>query len=88
MSCRPELKGKLLAEGTWDFAIVDDLHPAGWRSGGRQNAVERLRQHVPQREIEVAGDTVPVLHGHRDERVRRNHSSSCFRLGLLADIDN
>jgi ureidoacrylate peracid hydrolase len=28
MNCRPELKGKLLTEGTWDFAIVDDLKPA------------------------------------------------------------
>jgi ureidoacrylate peracid hydrolase len=29
MACRPELKGKLLVEGTWDFAIVDELklHP-------------------------------------------------------------
>src|SRR5262245_11037868 len=27
MSCRPELKGKLLVEGTWDFAIVDELEP-------------------------------------------------------------
>ena len=25
MNCRPELKGKLLVEGTWDFAIVDEL---------------------------------------------------------------
>ena len=27
MSCRPELKGKLLIEGTWDFEIVDELKP-------------------------------------------------------------
>jgi ureidoacrylate peracid hydrolase len=27
MNCRPELKGKLLTEGTWDFAIVDKLRP-------------------------------------------------------------
>lgn len=27
MACRPELKGKLLIEGTWDFAIVDQLQP-------------------------------------------------------------
>jgi len=27
MACRPELKGKLLTEGTWDFAIVDELKP-------------------------------------------------------------
>jgi len=27
MACRPELKGKLLTEGTWDFAIVDALKP-------------------------------------------------------------
>jgi ureidoacrylate peracid hydrolase len=27
MKCRPELKGKLLTEGTWDFAMVDDLRP-------------------------------------------------------------
>jgi ureidoacrylate peracid hydrolase len=27
MNCRPELKGKLLTEGTWDFAIVDELKP-------------------------------------------------------------
>jgi len=27
MNCRPELKGKLLTEGTWDFAIVEDLRP-------------------------------------------------------------
>jgi|SRR5579871_362524 len=27
MNCRPELKGKLLIEGTWDFAIVDELQP-------------------------------------------------------------
>ena len=27
MNGRPELKGKLLIEGTWDFAIVDDLKP-------------------------------------------------------------
>jgi ureidoacrylate peracid hydrolase len=27
MNCRPELKGKLLIEGTWDFAIVDELKP-------------------------------------------------------------
>jgi len=27
MNCRPELKGKLLIEGTWDFAIVDELRP-------------------------------------------------------------
>lgn len=27
MNCRPELKGKLLTEGTWDFAIVDELQP-------------------------------------------------------------
>ena len=27
MNCRPELKGKLVTEGTWDFAIVDDLEP-------------------------------------------------------------
>jgi ureidoacrylate peracid hydrolase len=27
MNSRPELKGKLLTEGTWDFAIVDELKP-------------------------------------------------------------
>lgn len=27
MHVRPELKGKLLTEGTWDFAIVDELKP-------------------------------------------------------------
>ena len=27
MHCRPELKGKLLIEGTWDFAVVDELKP-------------------------------------------------------------
>ncbi len=27
MNQRPELKGKLLTEGTWDFAIVDELAP-------------------------------------------------------------
>ena len=27
MNCRPELKGRLLVEGTWDFAIVDELAP-------------------------------------------------------------
>jgi ureidoacrylate peracid hydrolase len=27
MSCQPDLKGKLLIEGTWDFAIVDELKP-------------------------------------------------------------
>ncbi len=28
MRARPELKGKLLVEGTWDFQIVDELGPA------------------------------------------------------------
>jgi ureidoacrylate peracid hydrolase len=27
MNSRPELKGKLVTEGTWDFAIVDELTP-------------------------------------------------------------
>jgi ureidoacrylate peracid hydrolase len=27
MNCRPELKGKLIAQGAWDFAIVDELAP-------------------------------------------------------------
>jgi ureidoacrylate peracid hydrolase len=27
MHARPELKGKILTEGTWDFAIVDELRP-------------------------------------------------------------
>lgn len=27
MNCRPELKGKLVTLGTWDFAIVDELRP-------------------------------------------------------------
>jgi len=27
MNCRPELKGKLVTEGTWGFAIVDELAP-------------------------------------------------------------
>jgi ureidoacrylate peracid hydrolase len=27
MNCRPELKGKLLTEGTWDFDIVEELKP-------------------------------------------------------------
>lgn len=27
MSTRPELKGKLLTEGSWDFAVVEDLAP-------------------------------------------------------------
>lgn len=27
MKSRPELKGKLLTEGTWDFAIVEELRP-------------------------------------------------------------
>ena len=27
MSTRPELKGKLLTEGSWDFALVDELAP-------------------------------------------------------------
>jgi ureidoacrylate peracid hydrolase len=27
MNCRPELKGKLLTEGTWDFDIVEELRP-------------------------------------------------------------
>ena len=27
MRCRPELKGTLLTEGTWDFAIVEELNP-------------------------------------------------------------
>lgn len=28
MNQKPELKGKILTEGTWDFAIVDELKPA------------------------------------------------------------
>jgi ureidoacrylate peracid hydrolase len=27
MNCRPDLKGKLLTEGSWDFAVVDELKP-------------------------------------------------------------
>jgi len=27
MNCRPEWKGKLLTEGTWDFEIVEELKP-------------------------------------------------------------
>jgi ureidoacrylate peracid hydrolase len=27
MNCRPELKGKLLTEGSWDFDIVEELKP-------------------------------------------------------------
>lgn len=27
MNCRPELKGTLVTEGTWDFAVVDELAP-------------------------------------------------------------
>ena len=27
MNCRPELKGTLVTEGTWDFAILDELAP-------------------------------------------------------------
>jgi ureidoacrylate peracid hydrolase len=27
MNCRPELKGQLVTEGTWDFAVVDALAP-------------------------------------------------------------
>lgn len=27
MNCRPELKGTLVTEGTWDFAIVEELTP-------------------------------------------------------------
>lgn len=27
MNCRPELKGTLVTDGTWDFAIVDELAP-------------------------------------------------------------
>ena len=27
MNCRPELKGTLVTEGTWDFAIIDELAP-------------------------------------------------------------
>ena len=27
MNSRPELKGKLVTEGTWDFAVVDELAP-------------------------------------------------------------
>jgi ureidoacrylate peracid hydrolase len=27
MNCRPELKGQLLTEGTWDFDIVEELKP-------------------------------------------------------------
>lgn len=27
MRCRPELKGSLVTEGTWDFAVVDELAP-------------------------------------------------------------
>src|SRR5262245_5052218 len=27
MNCRTELKGKLLIEGTWDFAVVEELKP-------------------------------------------------------------
>jgi ureidoacrylate peracid hydrolase len=27
MNCKPELKGKLLTEGTWDFEIVEELKP-------------------------------------------------------------
>ena len=27
MNCRPELKGTLVTEGTWDFAVIDELAP-------------------------------------------------------------
>jgi ureidoacrylate peracid hydrolase len=27
MNCRPELKGRLLTEGTWDFDVVEELKP-------------------------------------------------------------
>ena len=27
MNCRPELRGQLLIEGTWDFMVVDELKP-------------------------------------------------------------
>ena len=39
MRQRPELRGKLLVENSWDWQIVDELTPRAWRPHGAQVAL-------------------------------------------------
>ena len=44
MRARPELQGKLLARGGWDYALVDALAPQAGRHRPRQDPLQRLLQ--------------------------------------------
>lgn len=42
MRQRPELQGKLLAKGGWDYQLVDELTPPGRRYRVAETALQRL----------------------------------------------
>ena len=88
MNCRPELKGKLVTEGTWDFAIVDQLAPQPGDmvivktrySGFARTALDAELQARSVRYLFFTG-----LYRDCDQCMRGIHAARRVFPGLLAD---
>ena len=89
MRARPELQGKLLARGGWDYALVDALAPQPGDIVLPKTALFGLLQLAARQRAALARHPQPRLRRHRHQRLRRdrrcatasssNISGSCSR---------
>ena len=85
MEAKPELKGKLLTQGSWDSALVDELAA---KPGDLVITKTRYSGFVGttlDSQLRVRGIQFLFFVGHRRERLRRIHAAPRFFSGLLAD---
>ena len=73
MRSKPELQGKLLAKGGWDYELVAGAAAAARRHRRRQAALQRLLQHQARQPAARARHPLAGLHRHRHQCLRRIH---------------
>ncbi len=86
MNCQPELKGKLVTVGGWDFDIVDEIKP----HPGDLVIVktrQRLRADAARGGTAETRDSIFVLRGDCHQRVCGVHLAGRVLPGLLAHPD-
>ena len=68
---RPELQGKLLAKGGWDYALVDGAGAAAGRHRRRRSRATRPSSTPARQRAARPRHPQPGLHRHRHQRLRR-----------------
>jgi ureidoacrylate peracid hydrolase len=70
MNRRPDLRGKLLTEGTWDFEIVDELKPQPDDLVVVKTSVQRLCRNAAGFNAAHSRHSLPCSRGYRDQCLR------------------